>query len=279
MTATSTAASAPEHDDEPIWFPPKETLDELKKDFLSRQALSDLPLELPVSQIIEHPELFQPRELDERHIHELRRAIRVEGVLDAVTVIQVGDKAILIDGHHRRAAYMQADVTKPVPVQYFQGSLEEAVLEAGKANSKAKLPMITSERQNYAWRLVLLGTYSKKQVRDASGISDGQVAIMRRAMNALGEEAYNFDDWRRARDAFNKREREPLDDEQMEQWLESQANDYADRMSREFGKKLPQNTTIAARALDIYFGRRLPELVIALQEYLPESEDDDEADF
>lgn len=279
MTATSTAASASEHDDEPIWFPPKETLDELKKDFLLGQAFSDLPSELPVSQIIEHPELFQPRELDERHIHELRRAIRVEGVLDAVTVIQVGDKAILIDGHHRRAAYMQANVTNPVPVQYFQGSLEEAVLEAGKANSKAKLSMIMSDRQNYAWRLVLLGTYSKKQVRDASGISDGQVAIMRRAMNALGEEAYNFDDWRRARDAFNKREREPLDDEQMEQWLESQANDYADRMSREFGKKLPQNTTIAARALDIYFGRRLPELVIALQEYLPEIEDDEEADF
>ena len=112
MTATSTAASAHEHDDEPIWFPAKETLDELKKDFVSGQALSDLPPELPVSQIIEHPELFQPRELDERHIHELRRAIRVDGVLDAVTVIQVGGKAILIDGHQACSCSVFPRVTR-----------------------------------------------------------------------------------------------------------------------------------------------------------------------
>ncbi len=277
MTTTVTAP-APIEDDELLDFRPKEILEELRKEFTVDQVATDFPTALPVSEIHEHTELFQPRELDERHIQELRRAVKAQGTLDPVTVIQVGNKTILIDGHHRCAAYKLERVTKPVPVQYFQGSLEDAVLEAGRANSKTKLPMITSERQNYAWRLVLLGTYSKKQVCEASGISDGQVANMRRALKALGDDAYYYDVWARARDAFNERERDALDDDQMEQWLEAQANDYADRMSREFGKKLSQNTTLAARALEIHFGRRLPDLIEALGAHQP-NDNEDEADF
>jgi ParB-like chromosome segregation protein Spo0J len=71
----------------------------------------------------------------------LVRAIKARGDVEAVTVIQVGDKAVLIDGHHRVAAYGLAKATSAVPVKYFEGTLEEAVLEAGSANSKAKLPM------------------------------------------------------------------------------------------------------------------------------------------
>ncbi|MAL38466.1 ParB/RepB/Spo0J family partition protein [Thalassospira sp.] len=278
MTAISTAPVSV-HEEESLYFAPKKTLEKLRTEFTDEQTAGDLPTELPVSAIHEHSELFQPRGLDERHIQELRRAIRTQGILDPITVLQVGNKAVLIDGHHRRTAYKLEKVTKPVPVQYFQGSLEEAVLEAGRANSKAKLPMITSERQNYAWRLVLLGTYSKKQVCSASGISDGQVANMRRALKALGEEAYSYDTWAEARDAFNKRERDLLDDDEMAQWIEAQANDYADRMSREFGKKLSQNTTIAARALEIHFGRRLPDLIEALGARLPDDNEDEEDDF
>lgn len=277
MTKTVTTP-APIEDDELLDFRPKEILKELRKEFTVDQVATDLPTALPVSEIHEHTELFQPRELDERHIQELRRAVKAQGTLDPVTVVQVGKKSILIDGHHRCAAYKLERVTKPIPVQYFQGSLEDAVLEAGRANSKTKLPMITSERQNYAWRLVLLGTYSKKQVCEASGISDGQVANMRRTLKALGDDAYYYDVWARARDAFNERERDALDDDQMEQWLEAQANDYADRMSREFGKKLSQNTTLAARALEIHFGRRLPDLIEALGAHQP-NDNEDEPDF
>tara|TARA_R110000751_G_scaffold83086_10_gene167004 strand:+ start:3272 stop:4108 length:837 start_codon:yes stop_codon:yes gene_type:complete len=265
--------------DDLLGYRPKEILEELTNISKLDQVTANLPTELPIDQIHEHTELFQPRELDERHIQELCRAIKAQGGLEAVTIFQVGEKAILIDGHHRREAYRRSGVIKAIPVQYFQGSLEEAVLEAGRANSKAKLPMITSERQNYAWRLVLLNAYSKKQVREAASISDGQVAIMRRAKTALGEEAYDYENWSKARDAFNEREREPLDNDQMGQWLDGQANDYADRLSREFGKKLPRNTTLAARAFDIHFGRRLPDLVEALQGYLPDTEEQDEDDF
>jgi ParB-like chromosome segregation protein Spo0J len=134
------------------------------------------PDTLPLASIVAMPGLFQPRQEDERHISELLRAIRTRGEVEPLTVIQVGDKAVLIDGHHRLVAYGLAKATSAIPVRYFEGTLEEAVLEAGRANSKAKLPMTNRDRQNYAWRLVLIGTYSKKEIKDAAAVSDGQVA-------------------------------------------------------------------------------------------------------
>jgi len=48
-------------------------------------------------------------------------------------------------------------------------------------------------------------------------------------------------------------------------------------MAKAFGTKLSNNIEIAARTLEIYFGRRTPELARELQVHIPE--DEDEADF
>jgi ParB-like chromosome segregation protein Spo0J len=229
---------------------------------------------LPTSAILQSATLFQPRQIDERHIQELKRAIGIHGDLDPLLVMQVGPHAVLLDGHHRVAAYERAKVMEPVPVRYFEGSLEDAVLEAGRANSKAKLPMTTSQRNDYAWRLVVLGSFSKRQIREASGVSDGQVGIMRRAAKLLGEAAGEPKGWLQAMKRAKGLET-TMTPEDMDEILDAQARQYADRLSREFGTKLANNAELAARALEIHFGRRLPELMGALREYLPEDTEEE----
>lgn len=240
---------------------------------------AEKPGALPIASIVPMPGLFQPRGEDERHISELVRAIRTRGEVEPVTVIQVGDKAVLIDGHHRLAAYRLAKVTSAIPVKYFEGTLEDAVLEAGRSNSKAKLPMNNQDRQNYAWRLVLMGNFSKRQIIDAAAISDGQVAAMRRVKRALGPAAYDAPSWWRAqRDARGIVGTEITDDDR-ERWLEEQAQDYADQLSKAFGSQLPGNPEVAARALSIHFGRRLQDLAWAIRDHLSEPEENEEHDF
>ena len=152
------------------------------------KTLGERPARLALGRIKRAAQLFQPRggEEDDRHVNELVRAIKTVHELDPLLVMQIGRDTYLLDGHHRWAAYELAGVHTPVPVQYFEGTVEQAVLEAGRANTKAKLPMVAQERYDFAWRLVLLQAYSKKEIVEAAAVSDGQVANMRRVYKELG---------------------------------------------------------------------------------------------
>jgi ParB-like chromosome segregation protein Spo0J len=278
QTIAEPKAEPAEVEAEVALFEPLNLLADLRSKAAAPSA-TDRPDTLPLASIVTMPALFQPRGEDERHISELVRAIKARGDVEPVTVIQVGDKAVLIDGHHRVAAYGLAKATSAIPVKYFEGTLEEAVLEAGRANSKAKLPMNNQDRQNYAWRLVLMDTYSKRQIMDAAAVSDGQVAAMRRVKKSLGNAAYEALSWWRAQREAKGIAWQEIDDDERERRLEELAQDYADRLSKEFSTKLANNPEVAARALSIHFGRRLPDLAVAMQEHLPDAEGDEEADF
>lgn len=232
------------------------------------------PPELAWNAIRQEPDLFQPRPIDERHISELVRAIGVVGKLDAVTVIQVGAQAVLIEGHHRMAAYRRAGIVEGIPVEYFAGGLEAAVLESGRANSKAKLPMTNSDRQNCAWRLVQLGRYSRIAVSVAAGVGTGQVANMRRVFRELGEDALSPRSWKEARRAVAGIEGFTWSEDEIDAHKEAQAQKYADRLTKAFGNKLATNPEIAARALDIYLGHRLGDVVREMGQYVEDSEGD-----
>jgi ParB-like chromosome segregation protein Spo0J len=243
---------------------------------------ADRPRELPVRAIKRVPALFQPRRNreDERHIDALARAVRSVGKLDPILVMYIGPDPYLIDGHHRLAAYEVAGITAPVPVVYFEGQLEAALLEAGRENSKAKLPMSGQERQDYAWRLVLLGGYSKSQTMEAAGVSDGQVAIMRRVKAALGDAAYSCQRWFQAlRRARGEDERQWTDEDRQE-WREGRATWLVDQIAKACGPKLTDDPEVAAMALERLFGRRIGELAWELRDHLPEeAEEDAFADF
>jgi len=245
-----------------------------------------LPDHLAWSAIKILPELFQPRGVngtDEKHVQDLQRAIENHGALEPVEVIWIGSEPFLIDGHHRMIAYRQARFDGLIPVRPFKGTVEEAVLAAGAANSKAKLPMDSQTRQNYAWKLVLLGGYSKAATAKAASVSERTVANMRTAMKKLGDEAIRYDAWWKAMQAANGvAVDEPFDPDAHDEWLQQQAQSYADRLARTFSTKLARNPEIAGRALSIYFGRNLPEVVVELQhhaEKMRREEEGEDPDF
>lgn len=247
---------------EAVWSPPPE----------------GLPERVPVANLEVVPELFQPRSMSEKHIEDLRRAIKSSGELDAMLVLPVGQRLIIIDGHHRIEAYKQADVEAPVPVSYFEGSPKEATFEAGRRNSKAKLPMVNSERQNFAWRLVLLGHGSKAEISAASGASTSQVATMRSVKAKLEDDAYAHTSWFRARAVAQGRSM-TLNPDEVEQWKEEEAARWADRLAKAFSTKMARNPEIAAMALSNYFGRKLPHLISELRQFVAEVDEDEFPDF
>lgn len=242
-----------------------------------------LPDRLAWSQIKTLPALFQARGhsgLDQRHVQELIRGLKLKGELAPVLVTWIGMQAYLVDGHHRVAAYQNAQINTPFPVEHFKGTVEEAVLEAGRANSMAKLPMTSAQRSDYAWALVLLDAgYSIKATAEAAGVSARQVATMRKAKKTLEAVAYEQKTWAQAQRAQKGIVLDVMDDDEREAQLEEQANRYADRMRKEFTDKLASNTDMAARTFAIYFGSNLKQLVRDLEEHVGFVWEDPEADF
>lgn len=144
------------------------------------------PQHLTVGNIKRRPEVFQHRRpsssASETHIRELADAAKMQD-LDPLTVWWDGKSWTVIDGHHRIQAYILAGRgVDAVPVEVFEGSPDEALTRAAKANTKAKLMMSTSEKSTAAWRLVVLApNLSKRTQAIAAGVSNRLVAFMRQA--------------------------------------------------------------------------------------------------
>jgi ParB-like chromosome segregation protein Spo0J len=212
------------------------------------------------------PEVFQPRMgMSQNHVEDLGKALRDHGELDPILVMQVGPWPVLIDGHHRWEAYEKAKGKCSIPVRYFEGSLTDAIAEAGRENSKAKLQMQPGERQDYAWKLTRMRLHSIKDSARASGVSEAQISIMRKVLEQLGAAANTHAEWWRAKRAA--RDLEGPREERDDSWLDAQAQGYADRLYKVFGTKLTSNPDLAARALRFHFGEHLDGLVSELTQY------------
>ena len=266
--------------DEKPEFEPLELLTRLEA-----QARQPTPVVLPEKlawkAIRQEPGLFQARggQLYEPHLSDLASAIGREGRLDPVEVIQVGPQAVLIEGHHRMEAYRRAGITEGIPVVYFTGTVEDAVAESGRANSRAKLPMPLRERNDYAWKLVKLGRHSIKETASAANISERQVANMRKVAKALGAGAFEFEQWMPALQASKGIAPLTWEPDEIEARKEALAQEYAERLSKAFYTKLMNNPEIAARALALHFGDKLGEVFRELEGYVGVAEDDEESDF
>jgi hypothetical protein len=168
----------------------QKALAQAEKDF----ARSDLKrgkrkyVSLRTSEIKERLELFQPREfsygarsVDAQWVKELARRINIDGELDPVLVIRLGKEWVCVDGHHRIAAYRLKRHKKPIKCEWFTGAPAEAVDESMRRNKKDTLPIQAADRSEEAWRRVLLGQGSKKEISQACGVSSSTVANMRKA--------------------------------------------------------------------------------------------------
>ena len=92
---------------------------------------SDTPDVLEIRQIKEMPNVFQPRfdsiwfapGRSEGHVADLAKIPKAGRSLDPVTVMAFGQHWVLVDGHHRMAAYKEAGGPKAVPVVVLRSDL------------------------------------------------------------------------------------------------------------------------------------------------------------
>ena len=136
--------------------------------------------------------LFQFRQTgtDKAHVRGLTQTLRAVGGLDPILVWEeVGPdglptgRLILLDGHHRLAAYATAKGSqKGIVAVVFRGDRTEAMLQAVKANTRESLPLTQRERMDAAWRLVRLPgrRITVPSVAQAAGVGTATVDRMRK---------------------------------------------------------------------------------------------------
>lgn len=230
-----------------------------------RPARAGASVELLPSEIQMRPELFQPREFvaglrttDKEHVKKLARSVSIQGELDPIIVIKLGNKFVCIDGHHRVEAYKSAKWSKAIKCEWFGGTVREAVDESIRRNAKDRLNVQTADRLEAAWRRVLLGWGSKAEIVRLCNVGEGTVAHMRRVLehwrkqDTLGREFrrnLGFDlyetSWSQAKLAWLGVGAREIDDE-----LEAQQ--LARRMRSRLTDLLSRNPVVTARALMLY---------------------------
>ncbi|MCA0905969.1 ParB N-terminal domain-containing protein [Ruegeria marisrubri] len=246
---------------------------EIKKQGVNRPKR----MRLPLNQLKTEPDTFQFREFEtvEDHVRSLTDAIRTGNELDPMTVWKRGEgDYVIVDGHHRFAAYTAAEYTKPIPVVVHECSETDAVLLALNENTKTKLPMTKTERDNAAWRLVCSDhQLSKAQTVKATGVSNGTVAKMRRTRKTLDEQEVVLPDtWWMAMRALKGIEQQEWDEDMQEQVIEARAKALDDAIGKELGRMGSRQWEAVARVLE----RRLPKHILAyVVDELREDHDDD----
>lgn len=239
-----------------------------------------IPQRLPVSKIKRHPDVFQHRRPakhdSEAHIRELAGAAKVRD-LDPLTVWWDGKHWALIDGHHRIQAYIQASKgTNDVPVEVFEGSLNDAFGRAAKANTKAKLMMSASEKSNTAWNMVVVAPeMSKSKQAENSGVSERLVAFMRKTKATLSNRGHAFPQladmtWEQARRAAAGEDTDDWSPEEEGKRVEQMAQ----ALRKALGDTAERQPDIFWQAIETYS----PQLARSLLDYLTQRPEDDVED-
>lgn len=250
--------------------------------------------------IKERLEIFQPRrpgyglrKVDARHVNNLKTRIERKGELDPVLVVKLGRQWVVVDGHHRVAAYLKLNRKEPIKCEWFPGSVREAADESLRRNEKAHLEVDQGDKHEEAWKRTLLGWGSKSEVVKLTGASDGTVAHMRRTVKSHRD--------------FNKTEQEPHRrqigeklhmrlgaDLRVHSWNkvkevlldlsphEVDENAAAANLSRNLRtrmtNKLSEDPEVTARALWLYDRDLCPKLVEALQQHIRERQQIEKAE-
>lgn len=264
-----------------VSVPPKgDYAKELKalRELAKLPARTDRPKAVPLSEIRECTAVFQPRSADarggsmsDRHIRELARVIRATdgGDLTPVLVMPLGSRWQLIEGHHRVAAYKTEKRANPIPVEIFEGSLEEAIAQSVARNSQNKLPLQLKDRREAAWKLiqltkvdehgVIVYAFTAPETAKMSGMSVRTVKHMRmvrkhisQLKTPMDEPQYTDEDiqampYYEAERVFKGEEYTGKSKEDYD--LEAAVKDFTSRLERTFGKAWASQAEAFALAL------------------------------
>lgn len=242
----------------------------------TKAATTATPASLPLSSLRTQPHKFQFREQEtiEAHVQDLVAALKAGDTLDPMTVWQrTDDDYVVVDGHHRLEAYRRCDFSEDVPVTLHQCPEADAILLALAENTKTKLPMTKTERENAAWRIVCSDHgLSKAQTVKATGISDGTVGKMRRTLKLLQDEDLQVPDtWWQAMREVKKLDGNEWNEGMHDQMILARANALDSAIGKEIGRAGARNY----EALAIVLERRLSKRNL---HYLIDMLSDDEED-
>nr|WP_321445511.1 ParB/RepB/Spo0J family partition protein [uncultured Cohaesibacter sp.] len=218
--------------------------------------------------------LFGTRSLDyrgideESHLRDLADAIgtaKAPQFLDPITIWWGGDRYYVIDGHMRLRAYASKGIAKGIPVEIFEGSLDDAMAQSAILNSKNQLPMTTDDRLNCAWRLVLVSDLSKKKIAKSCAVGNGSLGNMRKVkahfMDELGKSLQDLCDmtWKDARyEAAGHQKKEPSD---FDAEMQKRALRFSKDIARAVGPRIFQDPEAFALALSM-MDKRLPKMLM-----------------
>lgn len=131
------------------------------------------------------PEVFQPRELSLSHVDTLTETLSSSFDLDPIIVLREKKYWLVIDGHHRLAAYRRAN-RKEVPCREFLGNIAAALLATTRDNAKDTLNMTKREKCERAWTLLIEqgNGMDHWQIAKATGVSKRTVDTMMATLKA-----------------------------------------------------------------------------------------------
>jgi hypothetical protein len=254
-------------------IPPETFVNDLTSAYASLQAIKEQqsddperPSSLPVESVQMVPHVFQVRGFlyDQHHVSVLMDVLANGNSLDAIIVWRCGAHALLIDGHHRLAAYkrheLKAKELVQVPVTWLEAPLDKAIEEAATDNVKTRLQMTPEQRGELAWRWTVWGRWSKQDTASRAGVSTSLVAKMRKLKKEVGDGLDPDWTWKQAQHA-TKGMGIAYDEDEIEAMVEHKVTTLANRMAKEFSTKLAHEPDIAARVLDRYFGRKSREVL------------------
>lgn len=238
----------------PNWLYDKENLEAR---ITSGRPAPENPSHLRLDEIEICDSIFQHRTMNEwasaAHIKTLLKALTNTGnPFEPLTVLWAGDGWVLVDGHHRYKAYQEYEYDEPVPVNVFNGTLDEALGEALRANVQDKLPMSAKEKVNAAWRLVVGSNLSINRTAALSLASRATVKHMRKVRDTLNAKSPGWVgqmDWRTARSKFDGKE---LSFNSGNDWINRKAVAMAEQLKKSFGKELSKYPKALWLALEMY---------------------------
>jgi uncharacterized protein YecA (UPF0149 family) len=236
-------------------------------------------------------ELFQPKrpgwgtkEVDPDHVDRLIRRIKLKGELDPPLVLKLGKDWVVVDGHHRVAAYVKLKHPSPIKCEWFAGSVREATDETLRRNEVVKLPISREDRYEEAWRRTLNGWGSKSDVVKLTGTSEGIVARMRKAVKEHREQTTAKGKALRAKfgpdlgvHPWTKVNMEWLGMAPEEWSLGAAAATLARNINSRMTTLLSENPEVTARALWLYDRDLCPKLVDALQAHMRQQDEAEQA--
>jgi hypothetical protein len=121
---------------------------------------------------------------DEEHC---RRLAAVEAPLPPIIVHRPTGR--VIDGRHRVAVALLRGKTT-IEARYFDGSVEQAFVQAVLANVTHGLPLTLRDREAAARRILCdFSTWSDRAIAQITGLASGTVGAIRRSLAGAGEAA------------------------------------------------------------------------------------------